>query len=351
MRGVKVEFVVQKFGEIPLEPDAAEVFSALKAEGSKIALISSGLPTFVVEKLASIVGADYAAGVEVGIKDEALTGEAWGDVIERNGKFLVLKRLMDDKKITPSECIVIADDRNNSSIFLRDALKIGYNPDFLIRIKADDVVDGKFAGILPVVNQQLKVKRLPSKKEILRELIHGSGVFIPVLAILFGVPIVAASICVVLALYSVSEFARIRGEKLPFFSTVTRRAASQSELSQVAFAPIYFALGILLTLILIKAPSSSAAIAIFCLGDSTASIIGGRFSKKGLPFNRAKTLEGTLGGFFFAFLGGALFIAPWMALIGAAVGMFVEFLPLPVNDNLTIPLVTGFVLLLLAGVR
>ena len=54
--------------------------------------------------------------------------------------------------------------------------------------------------------------------------------------------------------------------------------------------------------------------------------------------------ESVLAGFFFAFLVACLFVAPWIALAGAAVGMFVEVLPLPVNDNLLIPLCTGLVL-------
>jgi dolichol kinase len=33
-----------------------------------------------------------------------------------------------------------------------------------------------------------------------------------------------------------------------------------------------------------------------------------------------------------------------MALLGAIVGMFIEYLPLPINDNLLIPIVTGLFL-------
>jgi dolichol kinase len=91
---------------------------------------------------------------------------------------------------------------------------------------------------------------------------------------------------------------------------------------------------------------SSAAIAIFALGDSTASLFGGLISKKPLPFNKGKTLEGSLVGFFFAFLAGSFFISPVKALIGAAVAMAIECLPLPVNDNILMPLCTGLVLML-----
>ena len=347
MRGVNVELFSQKFEKLPLMPSAVEVFAALKSEGCKTALISSGLPTFLVENLAAKLGADYAVGVEVGVKDHVLTGEVWGDVTERNGKFLVLKELMEDGQLTAGDCVVVADDRNNASVFLKQAQKIGYNADFIIRIKADAVVTGRLTKILSVIHGEAKKKSFPPRRDLLREFIHGSGFFITVLAILFGVPLVALFIVAVVAVYSVSEFSRVRGKNMPFISSITQHAASQSELCEFTLAPVYFAAGILLTLLLFPAPASYAGIAIFTLGDSTASLFGGTLSKKPLRFNRAKTLEGTLAGFFFAFLGASLFVAPWIAVVGAAVGMLIEFLPLPVNDNLLIPLGTGLALMFL----
>jgi dolichol kinase/phosphoserine phosphatase len=344
MRGANVDLFSQKFEKLQLMPSAVEVFAALKSYGCKTALISSGLPTFLVEQLAAKVGADYAVGVEVGVKDKVLTGEIWGDVTERNGKLLVLKELMEDGHLTAGDCVVVADDRNNASIFLKQAQKIGYNADFIIRVKADAVMTGRLTKILSVINGEEKKKSFPPRRDLLREFIHGSGFFIPVLAILFGVPLVALFIVVVVAVYSVSEFSRVRGKNMPFISSITKHAASQSELCEFTLAPVYFAVGILLSLLLFPTPASYAGIAIFTLGDSTASLFGGSLSKKPLPFNRAKTAEGTLAGFFFAFLAGSIFVAPWIALIGAAVGMLIEYLPLPVNDNLLIPLVTGLTL-------
>ncbi len=344
MKGAPADLFVQVLDNLPFTPDAPKTFAVLKARGYKTALVSSGLPTFLVEKLAKTVNADYAVGIEVGIRNGVLTGDVWGDVTERNGKFLVLKELMEAEHVSPADCVVVADDRNNASILLKEALKIGYNPDFIIRIKADWVATGKLAKILPLINGEHIPKRFPSHKDLLREFIHSSGIFIPVLAILFGVLPIAIFIVVVVAVYCVSELARIRGRNLPFFSQVTRYAASQSELCEFASAPVYFAAGILLTLVLFPAPASYAGIAIFTLGDSTASLFGGTLSKKPLPFNRAKTLEGSLVGFFFAFLAGTLFISPWLALAGAAIGMFIEYLPLPINDNLLIPVFTGLAL-------
>jgi len=346
MHGIKIEKLMQIFDKIPSKPQLRSVFAQLKARNCKTALISSGLPTVIVEKLASTLGADYAFGIEVGVNDDALTGEIGGDAIESNGKRKVLSQILSAEGLNPKDCVVVADDRNNSCIFLSGMQKIGYNPDFVLRVKADKVVIGKLAGILPIIDGKPKQRSLPSKNDVLRETIHASGFFVPVLAGLIGITAVALMICVVSALYFLSEISRMNRKNLPVISAITRNAALQAELYKFAAAPLYFAIGILITLLLFPAPVNSAAIAIFALGDSTASLFGGPISKKPLPFNKGKTLAGSLVGFFFAFLAGSFFISPVLALIGAAVAMTIESLPLPVNDNVMIPLCTGLALML-----
>jgi HAD superfamily phosphoserine phosphatase-like hydrolase len=347
LRGIKIERLMQIAEKVPVTPNAKEVFDQLRAQGCKTALISSGMPAIIVKRLATKLGADYGFGFETGVNNEVLTGEIWGDVIERSGKFQVLSQILKVEGLRVSDCVVVADDRNNAPIFLREIRKIGYNSDFMIRIKADNVVTGKLSKILPVINGKPQLRALPSRNDVLREIIHASGFFVPVLRSFIGVPAVALMICTVVALYVISELLRMGGKNLPFISTVTRHAASQAELYEFAATPIYFAVGILLALLLFRAPISSAAIAIFALGDSTASIFGGLVSKRPLPFNKAKTLEGSLAGFFFAFLAGSFFISPLKALVGAAVAMIVEYLPLPLNDNILIPLCAGLTLMLI----
>jgi HAD superfamily phosphoserine phosphatase-like hydrolase len=347
MRGVKIENLTQIFEKIPSIPHLQSVFAQLRTRNCKTALISSGLPTVIIKKLATTLGADYAFGIEVGMNDDELTGEIWGDVIDANGKFKVLSQILTAEGLNLNDCVVIADDRNNLSIFRSEMQKIGYNPDFLLRIKADDIVTGKLYGILPIIDGKSKQRSLPSRNDVFREIIHASGFFVPVLGSLIGIPLVALLICMVITLYVTSEFLRMGGKDLPIISAITRHAASQSELYEFATAPLYFAIGILIALLLFPAPVSSATIAIFALGDSTASIFGGLTSKKPLPFNKGKTLEGSLAGFFFAFLAASFFIPPAEALIGAAVAMTIECLPLPVNDNILVPLFTGLALTLM----
>jgi len=346
-RGISVNELLRIFKQVPLMPGCESVFEELRSQGYKTALISSGLPLIVVHDLAHRLKADYAYGFELGVRDGSVTGEIHGDVIEHDGKLRVLNKILETEKLTPRDCVVVADDRNNTSLFLPGTLKIGYDADFAVRMKADIVVSGKLREILAPIEGKPKEKQSLSRHEILRETIHASGFFVPILSIYLGLPIVALIILIIMLLYLMSELARMERKKLPILSSITLNAATQYELYEFATAPIFFALGIMLTLLLFPFAASGAAVAIFALGDSSASIFGRIYGRTILPFNKGKTLEGSISGFFFAFLAGIYFTIPLKSLIGAIVAMTVECIPLPVNDNLVTPLITGAALTLI----
>lgn len=346
LKGVELETLTCIFDRIPLTPFLQNIFSQIKNRNCKIALVSSGLPTVIVKKLGDAVGADYAYGIEVETKEGKLTGKIAGDAIEPDGKLKILSNILTSEGLQLSDCVVVADDRNNRCIFLPGMLKIGFNPDFIIRVKADRVVNGKLSSVLPIIDGEQHKRSFPSTNDFLREDIHASGFFMPVVASLVGVPTVGVLIFGMALIYTISELWRLDGKDLSFISSITRHSANQSELRGFAAAPLYFAFGILFTLLVFPHPASYAAIAMFCLGDSVASLFGGMISTS-LPFNKGKTWEGSMAGFFFAFLAGSFFVHPLYAFIGAAIAMTVEVLPLPINDNVLVPVITGLALTLL----
>ncbi len=346
LKGVELETLECIFDKIPATPYLQSIFSQLKERNCKIALISSGLPTVIVKKLADCLGAEYAYGIDVETQDGKLTGQIHGDAIQPSGKLKILLKILAAENLELKDCVVVADDRNNRCIFAPEVLKIGFNADFVIRIKADRVINGKLSSILPVIDGDKHKRSFPSINDLVREDIHAAGFFMPVIAGLITVPVVAALIILIAIVYTVSELRRLEGRELPLVSAITRHAASQSELYGFAASPLYFAFGIVTTLLLFPTHAAGAAIAMFCLGDSAASLFGGLISTS-LPFNKGKTWEGSLAGFFFAFLAGTFFVSPWLALAGAAIAMTIEVLPLPVNDNVLIPIITGAALTLL----
>jgi HAD superfamily phosphoserine phosphatase-like hydrolase len=350
-KGLEAEEILELHKRIPLMPGTEEVFKTLKDKGYRTALISSGLPTTAVEDLAKRLQADYAYGLELEKEDDHLTGTIGGDVLKSGGKAEVLQRILEKEDLTPQDCVMVADDRNNLSMFPLCKSRIGYDPDFVLAAKSDIVTKGALTEILPPITGE---KQPPSHFVIsrsggLRETIHISSFLVSFICIYILGNIIAASlILIITALYILSEIARLRGVNIPLLSSITWKAANKTELYEFAAAPIYFALGIAISLLIFPTPIRYVAITTLTLGDGGAHIFGMKFGRTSLPFNKGKNLEGTLFGFLFAFLGAMIFIDPVRALIATAIGMLVEALPLPLNDNLTMPLASGLALLMIS---
>ena len=347
-QGLTVDDLFQLYKGIPLIPGVEEFFKKLKGAGCRTALISSGLPTPVVEHLAARLNTDYAFGLQLEVADKHLTGEIGGDVIKSNGKALVLKKILENEGLPRQDCVVVADDRNNLPMFPLCALRIGYNPDFLVSIKSDLVFTDELSESLPhLTGETLEVPHhVLSKSDFIRESIHMSGALIPFVCIynLLDRHLVSLLILLLILLYTASEFARLKGTYAPLFSTVTRRAALKPELHEFVTAPILFALAITISLIFFPIPINYASIMILALGDGSATLFGKNFGRTVFPFNKRKRVEGSIFGFLFAFLGSLLFVTPVKALVGAAAGMLMECLPTPVSDNLAVPIVSGLVM-------
>jgi phosphoserine phosphatase/dolichol kinase len=349
LKGLPFEQFISWFQKVPLMPGVEEIFRKLKQGGFKTALISSGIPTAVLEKLAERLGADYVAGLEIGLSEGLLTGKVWGDVLESDGKATALRKILSDNALSPCCCIGVADDRNNLPMFKLCDLKIGYNPDFVLSYKSDYAVKGDLSVILSIIkgeDARIKKSKL-AKSTLIREAIHTTGFLVPlVCAYLLSRYIIALLIFLVAVIYLISETERIYGHSIPVFTSIIMSAAGSSEVQEFVVAPIFYALGIALSLTLFPEPVCYVAVTVLTLGDGFAAVFGRRFGRTRVPFNKVKNFEGTAMGFLFALLGSLVFVEPIKALIASAVGMVVEVLPLPLNDNLTIPLVSGLALIM-----
>jgi len=217
-----------------------------------------------------------------------------------------------------------------------------------LRVKADFVVEGGLSKILPLVRNGAEPERSLSKNNFAREAIRMESFFIPFICrYLLDYRIVSSIISVVALLFLLSELFKLRGRRTPLFSAVTRAASTTEELNKFTTAPPFFALGVVISLLLFPQPLGFASIAILTLGDGTATLFGGKWGRTRFPFNKGKTLEASAFGFLFAFAGAHVFVGYLNALIGAFVGMFIECLPLPVDDNLA-TLTCGLVLKVLS---
>lgn len=113
-----------------------------------------------------------------------------------------------------------------------------------------------------------------------------------------------------------------------------------------------FLLGVFLSFLLFDKSVAYASLGFLSLGDMFSKIVGINYGKIHIFKNGGKTVEGSLA-FFSAsisivyFLWIANLLSLWVGIVGAIVATFAELIPSQIDDNLSIPTVSGAVMELL----
>lgn len=165
-----------------------------------------------------------------------------------------------------------------------------------------------------------------------RKLVHISGVFLPQACIIFGARPVLAAVLLLLLSFLAAEIAK---------PVIPRRLLllfwRERELGSFAIEPFLYYISVIILLFLseIVPVQAYAAIAILAVGDGFAGVIGKRYGRHRLQFNRNKSWEGTLSGFLLA-SGAGYYYAGIIAIAGSLFGMLAEALTNRF-DNITVP--------------
>ena len=179
------------------------------------------------------------------------------------------------------------------------------------------------------------------QKEILRQLIHASGVFIVVLN--YFIPSVELIVlCMGILMVVLAIFRIDQHREIFFFSRLLKNCKREHERGF-----IYFFIGIILTLFFFgfNPAVANAAILLLVFGDSVSTLVGRKWGRIKLPRQERKTLEGSTAFLLVGFLVTLTQLPPLPALLGAIAGSLTEAYS-PLDDNLTIPLVAGLVMIL-----
>lgn len=102
-----------------------------------------------------------------------------------------------------------------------------------------------------------------------------------------------------------------------------------------------------ITVMLFEMPIAVAALLFLSIGDSIAALAGKLYPKGQIG---DKTFSGTLFGFVISLILVLMVnqaLLPMVILLGAIAAMGIELIPTKVNDNLTIPIFSGSVMMLM----
>ena len=175
--------------------------------------------------------------------------------------------------------------------------------------------------------------------EILRKGLHPASLAIVLVYFLFGKQIVLYFMTTYLVVVLLIEHMRLdRGYRLPVIHHLLRRKEETSLAGHV-----YFTLAAIVAVSVFSENVAYAAILMATFRDMSAALVGRRSGRKKIAGGK-KSLEGCIAELFVdIIIGYALLSNPCIALVMALVATVVETVFVNIDDNLAIPVFSGFV--------
>ncbi len=125
----------------------------------------------------------------------------------------------------------------------------------------------------------------------------------------------------------------------PFLSALERR----ENMKFPGKGAILYGISVGITVLFFDSIPAQCGIIALAYGDAFSTIIGRIFGKRKIPWNKKLSLEGSIAFVLATIILGSLFIPVYLAFLAAIVGAFIETIP-KVDDNISIPLFTAFIL-------
>jgi len=173
------------------------------------------------------------------------------------------------------------------------------------------------------------------------------GLFIPIVALFLHGMVLVISLCVVTFILLAFELIRFKAPAINrWFFSCFKPLLREEEASRLTGAS-YMLIASLIAFLVFQRDIAVLALSFLAVGDPLATIVGKRIGKRKLL---GKTLEGDLACFISCVAIGLVFyyaglnIPLLTILLGSIGATIVEAIPLPINDNLTMPLFAGLVM-------
>lgn len=176
------------------------------------------------------------------------------------------------------------------------------------------------------------------------------GLSVPIAALFLPRMVLLLSLGVATLIFLAFEFLRLRASAINkwfflYFGSLLRETEG-SRLTGTS----YMLIASLVALVAFERDIAVLALSFLAVGDAMATIVGKQIGKMRFL---GKTVEGDLACFISCVATGLVFyyagldIRLLVILVGSSAAAIVEALPLPINDNLTVPLLAGLTMTLM----
>ncbi len=135
LKGLSLDELEDVANNIPLTEGALRLINNLKVLGYKIAIISGGF-TYFGNYLKEKLQLDYVFANELEIKDNVLTGNVLGEIIDGEKKAEILRELAQRENISLEQVIAVGDGANDLPMLNLAGLGIAFRAKPIVREEA-----------------------------------------------------------------------------------------------------------------------------------------------------------------------------------------------------------------------
>ena len=179
--------------------------------------------------------------------------------------------------------------------------------------------------------------------ELLRKSIHLSGLTLPVIYLFLDKPTMLVIIGILTGLALTVELVKWLSPHFgAFFFRIFTPLLRKHERKGAVTGATYYLMSAFLCIFFFAKTLAIVCIFFMVLGDMAAALVGEKWGRTKLL--GSKSLEGSAACFIVCVAIALVQLNPIIAVIGAFVATVVELIPVPIDDNLTVPLISGAVM-------
>jgi phosphoserine phosphatase len=140
LAGLDASVLTRVQASLELTPGARTLVRTLKRMGYRCGIVSGGF-TQVTDHLVELLDLDFSAANTLEVVDGTLTGRVVGEIVDRAGKAVALRRFAAEAGVPLSQTVAVGDGANDIDMLTAAGLGIAFNAKPALRAVADTALN------------------------------------------------------------------------------------------------------------------------------------------------------------------------------------------------------------------